>query len=307
MKLVETITEVRSVCEETRRTGGAVGLIPTMGYFHAGHRSLMTAARSDTDLVVVSHFVNPTQFGPNEDLSAYPRDVDHDIELATAAGVDVLFMPTVGEMYPGGPLHTTVHVAGLTEGMCGTSRPTHFDGVTTVVAKLFSIIGPCRAYFGRKDFQQLAVVRRMTADLDLPVEVVGCPLVREADGLARSSRNAYLTPEERAAAPQLYAALMGAVELLRAGERRAEVVVASIVTSIGAEPSLTLEYVEIRETGSLVPLVTIRGSFVIALAAKAGRARLIDNVVVGIDGDQVNVDAGVVDAGSDGPSVVVNP
>ena len=307
MKVLETIAEVRSACEESRRAGGTVGFVPTMGYFHAGHRSLMEAARRENDLVVVSHFVNPTQFGPNEDLSAYPRDLERDTALATAAGVDVMFMPTVAEMSPNGTPHTTVHVAGLTEGMCGASRPTHFDGVTTVVAKLFSIVGPCRAYFGRKDFQQLAVVRRMTADLDLPVEVIGCPLVREADGLARSSRNAYLTPAERAAAPQLYAALIDAVGLIREGERRADAVVESIVTSLDAEPGLTLEYVEIRDTDSLVPLDPMRGSFVVALAAKAGRARLIDNVVVGIDGDQVTVDAGVIDTGSDGPSVVVNP
>ncbi len=307
MKLVETIAEIRGVCEAARREGSGVGFVPTMGYFHAGHRSLMEAARRESELVVVSHFVNPTQFGPNEDLSAYPRDVERDTALAADAGVDVMFMPAVAEMYPDGTPHTTVHVAGLTEGMCGASRPTHFDGVTTVVAKLFSIVGPCRAYFGRKDFQQLAVVRRMTADLDLPVEVIGCPLVREADGLARSSRNAYLTPAERAAAPQLYAALLGAVALIRAGERRAGAVAESIVTSVGAEPALTLEYVEIRAADSLLPIDPIRGSFVVALAAKAGRARLIDNVVVGIDGDRVTVDAGVIDAGSDGPSVVVNP
>ncbi|MEO6469725.1 MAG: pantoate--beta-alanine ligase, partial [Acidimicrobiia bacterium] len=189
----------------------------------------------------------------------------------------------------------------------GAARPTHFDGVTTVVAKLFSIVGPCRAYFGRKDFQQLAVVRRMTADLDLPVEVIGCPLVREADGLARSSRNAYLTPTERVAAPRLYAALSGAVALIRTGERRAGALVDSIAATVAAEPALTLEYVEIRDADSLVPIDPVTGSFVIALAAQVGRARLIDNVVVGIDGDRVSVDAGVVDAGSDGPSVVGNP
>ena len=295
------------MCEEFRRAGGSVGFVPSMGYFHAGHRSLMEAARRENDLVVVSHFVNPTQFGPNEDLSAYPRDLERDTAIATAAGVDVMFMPTVAEMYPGGTPHTTVHVAGLTEGMCGAARPTHFDGVTTVVAKLFSIVGPCRAYFGRKDFQQLAVVRHMTADLDLPVEVIGCPLVREADGLARSSRNAYLTPAERAAAPQLYAALLDAVALIRAGERRAGALVDSITASVAAEPALALEYVEIRTAESLVPIDPVIGSFVVALAAQAGRARLIDNVVVGIHGDQVSVDAGVVDAGSDGPSVVTNP
>ena len=307
MRVLTTIAEIRSVCEESRRAGGSVGFVPTMGYFHAGHRSLMEAARRENDLVVVSHFVNPTQFGPNEDLSAYPRDLERDTAIATAVGVDVMFMPTVAEMYPGGTPHTTVHVAGLTEGMCGAARPTHFDGVTTVVAKLFSIVGPCRAYFGRKDFQQLAVVRRMTADLDHPVEVIGCPLVRETDGLARSSRNAYLTPAERAAAPQLYAALLGAVALIRAGERRAGALVDSVTASVAAEPTLALEYVEIRTADSLVPIDPVTGPFVIALAARAGRARLIDNVVVGIDGEQVGVDAGVVDAGSDGPSVVTNP
>src|SRR6185436_9589795 len=197
-------------------------------------------------------FVNPTQFGPNEDLAPYPRDPEGDRAAAEAEGVDVVFAPTVEEMYPTAP-RTTVHVAGLTEGLCGASRPGHFDGVTTVCTKLFSIVGPCAAYFGRKDAQQLAVVRRMALDLDLPVTVVGCPLVREADGLAMSSRNAYLTPDERAAAPALHAAL--------AGERSAATVVDLVQARVAAEPLLASEYVEIRDADTLEPLTTLTGSF----------------------------------------------
>ena len=193
-----------------------VGFVPTMGYFHDGHRSLMRAARAADDLVVVSLFVNPTQFGAGEDLSRYPRDPEGDAAIAAAEGVDVLFLPEVEEVYPEGA-RTTVHVEGLTDNLCGASRPGHFDGVTTVVAKLFSMVGPCRAYFGRKDAQQLAVIRRMTADLNFPVEVVGCPLVREADGLAMSSRNAYLAPDGRAARDGVVACAPGR---RRCGDRR---------------------------------------------------------------------------------------
>jgi pantoate--beta-alanine ligase len=199
---VERIAGVRGACDGARGRGASVGLVPTMGAFHEGHRSLMRAARAANDFVVVSLFVNPTQFAPTEDLAAYPRDLERDAAIAAAEGADVLFTPPVDEMYRAGA-RTTVHVEGLTDVLCGASRPGHFDGVTTVVTKLFSIVGPCRAYFGRKDAQQLAVVRRMTADLDLPVEVVGCPLVREYDGLAMSSRNAYLSPDDRAAATVL--------------------------------------------------------------------------------------------------------
>jgi pantoate--beta-alanine ligase len=306
VKIVETIAGVRAICDAARGAGHGVGLVPTMGFFHVGHRSLMEAARVENDLVVVSHFVNPAQFGPTEDLASYPSDRAGDDALASAAGVDVMFRPEVAEMYPGGASQTTVHVAGLTEGMCGAARPTHFDGVTTVVAKLFSIVGPCRAYFGRKDFQQLAVIRRMSADLDLPVEVIGCPLVREADGLAMSSRNAYLTQDERAAAPLLQAALLDAAAGVVAGERRAAPVVAGIRTRVAAEPLLGLEYIEVRDGETLAPLADLGGSFVIALAARVGRARLIDNVVVTIDGERVAVDAGVR-AASDGPARFPNP
>ena len=306
MRVIETIAETRAICDGVRGAGQRVGLVPTMGFFHVGHRSLMDTARAENDLVVVSHFVNPTQFGPTEDLASYPRDLEGDDALASAAGVDVMFRPAVAEMYPGGAPLTTVHVAGLTEGMCGAARPTHFDGVTTVVVKLFSIVGPCRAYFGRKDFQQLAVIRRMSVDLDLPVEVIGCPLVREADGLAMSSRNAYLTPTERAAAPLLAAALLDAAAGVAAGERQAAPVVAGIRARVGAEPLIGLEYVEVRDGETLQPLDELGGSFVIALAARVGRARLIDNVVVTIDGQRVAVDAGVR-AASDGPARFPNP
>src|SRR5690349_10375146 len=189
-----------------------------MGFLHDGHRSLMRAARRDTDFVVVSIFVNPLQFGPNEDLDSYPRDRRGDLAQCEAEGIDVVFAPTAAEMYPAGEPRTTVHVAGLTEGLCGAARPTHFDGVTTVVAKLFAIVGPSRSYFGQKDAQQLAVITRMARDLNLPVEVIGCPLVREPDGLAMSSRNSYLSAEERAAALVLSRALTQAADAIRGGE-----------------------------------------------------------------------------------------
>lgn len=307
MRIVDTIAEIRAACDAARRRGSSVGFVPTMGFFHAGHRSLMEAARRDNDLVVVSHFVNPTQFGPTEDLAAYPRDIEADAALAAGAGVDLLFMPTVAEMYPRGAPRTTVHVAELTAGMCGAARPTHFDGVTTVVAKLFAIVGSSRAYFGRKDFQQLAVVRRMIADLDLPVEVVGCPLVRESDGLALSSRNAYLTPAERAAAPRLYGSLVLGAEMVRAGARDSAAIIAAIRAAVAPEPALELEYVEVRDSETLDALDRLSDSFVIGVAARVGRARLIDNMVLEIDGDAVAVDAGVCVPPSNGPAPAVNP
>ena len=206
---IETIVALRDACADARASQRTVGLVPTMGYLHEGHRSLMRAARAETDFVAVTIFVNPLQFGPSEDLGRYPRDLVRDLEACAQEGVDAVFAPSVAEMYPQPPA-TTVHVAGLTDGLCGTQRPVHFDGVTTVVAKLFSIAGPCRAYFGRKDAQQVAVVTRMAADLDLPVAVVACPLVRESDGLALSSRNAYLSADDRRAAPVLFRALHAA-------------------------------------------------------------------------------------------------
>jgi pantoate--beta-alanine ligase len=303
MRVVTTIADVRAATDATRTAGGSVGLVPTMGYFHAGHRSLMDAAVAAHDLVVVSSFVNPTQFGPNEDLTSYPQDPAGDDAVATGAGVDVVFRPDADEIYPDGPPRTTVHVAGLTEGMCGAARPTHFDGVTTVVTKLFSIVGPCHAYFGRKDFQQLAVVTRMVHDLNLPVTVVGCPLVREADGLAMSSRNAYLTADERAVAPTLHAALTEAAEMVQGGARDPEAVRDAVTRRVGREPRFDLEYVELRDADSLEPVTDLDGSFVVALAARLGRARLIDNVVIDARGGTVSVDLGVRVADGPGPRV----
>jgi pantoate--beta-alanine ligase len=292
MIVVERVAELRSVCHEARRAGRTVGLVPTMGFFHEGHRSLMRAARAATDLVVVTLFVNPTQFGPNEDLAAYPRDPEGDAAVAAAERVDVLFVPPVDEMYPQGAPLTVVHVARLTEDLCGATRPTHFDGVTTVVAKLFSIVGSSTAFFGRKDYQQLAVIRQMTADLDLPIDVRGCPLVRETDGVALSSRNAYLTPEERTAARVLSRSLQAAADAVVAGERSAAAVAAGIRRQVEREPLVALEYAEVRDARTLEPRESLTGEVVVAVAAQVGRARLIDNVVLGVDGSAVAVDLG---------------
>jgi pantoate--beta-alanine ligase len=292
MIVVERIAELRDRCDSARRAGQTVGLVPTMGFFHEGHRSLMRAARANHDLVVTTIFVNPLQFSENEDLAGYPRDLVADSVAAEAEGVDVLFVPSVPEMYTE-PTVTTVHVAGLTEGLCGAARPTHFDGVTTVVAKLFSIVGPSTAYFGRKDFQQLAVVRRMAADLDLPVDVVGCPLVREPDGVAMSSRNAYLSTDERRRATGIFASLRAAAAAVEAGERDPGRVRA-VVEAEAVRHGLELEYAEVRRASDLAPLATIDGEVVVAVASPVGKARLIDNVTMQIAGAEVATDLGVI-------------
>jgi pantoate--beta-alanine ligase len=252
-----------------------------MGYLHGGHESLMDRARADCDEVVATIFVNPLQFGAGEDLDAYPRDLDGDTALATRARVDWLFVPSLTEMYPE-PVVTTVSVAGVTAAMEGASRPTHFDGVATVVAKLFNIAGPCRAYFGEKDFQQLAVIRRMVADLSVPVTVVGCPTLRETDGLARSSRNVYLTADERAAAPVLHRALQLGAALIAGGERDAAVVRAAMEAEISTQPLATLDYVEVADTDTLEPQQVCGPNSRLLGAVRFGKARLIDNVPVGI-------------------------
>ncbi len=297
MITVATIAEVRAACDAARAAGGTVGFVPTMGFFHEGHRSLMRAARAENEFVVLSLFVNPTQFGPTEDLAGYPRDPEGDAAVAAAEGVDLLFTPGVDEMYPGGA-RTTVHVAGLTEVLCGASRPGHFDGVTTVVTKLFSIVGPCRAYFGRKDAQQLAVIRRMTVDLDLPVEVVGCPLVREADGLARSSRNSYLSDEERAAATILSGALYMASEAVVRGVRDAATIRQLLADTVAQVPLVRLDYAEVVDAATLVPIDEITGDTLVALAAHVGKARLIDNVIITFRGETPCPDLGVLTASS---------
>jgi pantoate--beta-alanine ligase len=279
VRSVATIAELRAVLDGERAAGRRVGFVPTMGFLHEGHASLMRAARAATDVVVASIFVHPLQFGAGEDLDAYPRDLDRDTALAAAAGVDLLFTPAVEEMYPR-PVLTTVAVAQLSEGLEGASRPTHFAGVATVVAKLLSIVGPCRAYFGAKDFQQIAVVRRMAEDLSLPVEVVACPTRREPDGLAMSSRNVYLTPEERAAAPVVYTALRSGAAAIAAGERDPAAVRELMAQIIEAEPLTQLDYAEVVDADSFTVPEPLTGNLRLLAAVRLGRARLIDNVGV---------------------------
>jgi pantoate--beta-alanine ligase len=288
---VDRIADLRAACDDARATG-VVGLVPTMGFLHDGHRSLMRAARAATDFVVVTIFVNPLQFGANEDLDRYPRDLAGDFAACEAEGVDCVFTPSVAEMYPRPPL-TTVQVADLTAGLCGAARPTHFDGVTTVVAKLFAIVGPCSAFFGRKDAQQLAVITRMADDLNLPVDVVGCPIVREPDGVAMSSRNAYLDRRDREAARVLSHALRRAVHSIVDGEREASRVERLLRDVVSGESRVELEYVEIRDANELTPLDRLDGSVLIAVAARVGATRLIDNALVDIDGSRVSADLGV--------------
>jgi pantoate--beta-alanine ligase len=259
---------------------GGLGLVPTMGYLHEGHLSLVRAARAGNAHVAVSIFVNPAQFGPNEDLSRYPRDEARDLELLEAGGVDAVFAPEAGEIYPEG-FSTYVAVEGLTARLEGASRPTHFRGVTTVVLKLFNIAQPDRAYFGRKDAQQLAVIRRMTRDLDLPLEIIGMPIVREADGLAMSSRNVYLAPEQRAAALVLSRALRLAEEAYAAGECDAGVIRDGMRMLIAGEPLASVDYVSIADAQTLEEVERIGAPVLVSLAVRFGSTRLIDNTRLG--------------------------
>jgi len=279
---VDTIAEVRAACERARRSGATVGVVPTMGYLHEGHRSLMRAARARTDFVVVTIFVNPLQFGAEEDLDRYPRDLAGDLSQCADEGVDCVFTPSQAEMYPRAPV-TAVHVSELTDGMCGAARPTHFDGVTTVVAKLFAIVGPSVAFFGRKDAQQLAVVTRMADDLNLPVEVVGCPLVREPDGLALSSRNVHLHGPDRDRALALSSALRAAERAAAGGERDPRAIRAAALRAM--EPfSVEPEYLELVSPDTLVPVETVDGDVLVAVAARVGATRLIDNTLIHANG-----------------------
>lgn len=277
--MLTTIAETRAALDDARRSGLTVGLFPTMGYLHEGHASLMRMARADCDVAVVSIFVNPLQFGAGEDLDTYPRDFDRDAAMAASIGIDFVFAPAVDEMYPTPPL-TAVTLPELAATMEGASRPTHFDGVATVVAKLFNIAGPCRAYFSEKDFQQLVIVRRLAADLSFPVEVVACPFVREPDGLALSSRNVYLSPEERAAAPVLHRALLAGAEAVAAGERDPSVVLALMAGMVAAEPQADLDYVEVVDPLTLRRPDRLVGEVRLLIAARFGRPRLLDNLSV---------------------------
>ncbi|WP_165173098.1 pantoate--beta-alanine ligase [Adlercreutzia sp. ZJ242] len=275
-RVVTTIAEVRQIVRAWRAAGQTVGLVPTMGYLHEGHQSLIERSVADNDHTVVSVFVNPTQFGPNEDLESYPRDLEHDRALVEATGADVVFHPTPAEMYYPNR-RTTVHVDELGSELCGKSRPIHFDGVCLVVSKLLNIVTPDRAYFGQKDAQQLLIVRRMVRDLSFGVEIVGCPIVREADGLAKSSRNTYLSDEERAAAVVLSRSLAAGRAVLEGGERRASAVRQAVLDVLAAEPLAAPEYVEVVDTDDVNPVETVEGEALVAIAVRIGGTRLIDN------------------------------
>jgi pantoate--beta-alanine ligase len=277
--LVAHQRELRAALDGERARRRSVGFVPTMGYLHDGHASLMAQAREANDVVVASIFVNPLQFAPTEDLEDYPRDLHRDIALVERMGVDLLFVPEVDEMYPE-PMRTAVHVDGVSSVLEGETRPGHFDGVATVVAKLLNVVGRCRAYFGEKDFQQLAVIRRMVRDLSFPVDVVGCATVREVDGLAMSSRNTYLTSEERAAAPVVYRALQAGRAAILAGERDAATVRDLMAGIAAAEPLARLDYVAVVDADSFTIPEPLAGNLRLLAAVRFGRARLIDNVGV---------------------------
>jgi len=277
--VLERIAEFRAALDAARADGGRVGFVPTMGYLHEGHLSLMQRSTAQCDVTAVTIFVNPLQFGAHEDLASYPRDLPRDVALCDSVGVDIVLAPSVEEMYPE-PVLTTVSVASLSAGMEGGSRPTHFDGVATVVAKLFNIAGPCRAYFGEKDYQQLAVVTRMARDLSAPVTIVACPIAREADGLARSSRNVYLSAAERAAAPVLNRALRAGADAIVGGEIDPAAIVARVAALIDAEPLAELDYVEVVTEGTVTRPERVTGDLRLLAAARFGRPRLLDTVAV---------------------------
>ncbi|MBC7246239.1 MAG: pantoate--beta-alanine ligase [Actinobacteria bacterium] len=279
MRVIASPREMRNLVLDHRAGGETVGLVPTMGFFHAGHLSLMKAARAENDRVVVSLFVNPTQFAPGEDLEDYPRDLARDARMAEEVGVDYIFHPGVEDMYPQ-PYLSYVEVEGITEGLCGASRPGHFRGVATVVAKLFHIVPAQRAYFGLKDAQQVRVIQKMVEDLNFDIDIVVCPTVREEDGLAMSSRNIYLGEEERKAATAIYRSLRLAEEMAREGERDAAAVLAAVRRVLEGEPLVRPEYVEAVDWTDLRPVAEMRGRVLIAVAARVGRARLIDNVLL---------------------------
>jgi pantoate--beta-alanine ligase len=278
LQLIDDPVAWREALDERRSAGCSVGLVPTMGALHAGHTSLIRRAAAECDVVAVTDYVNPLQFAPTEDLASYPRDVDRDATIAGEAGAHLLFAPSTEQLWPT-PAATSVRVRGLTDAMEGASRPGHFDGVATIVAKLFGLAGACRAYFGEKDYQQVAVIRRLASDLSLPVDVVACPTVRDPDGLALSSRNAYLTRSEREAAPQLYYALL-------AGKRAIEddgitdpaLVAKGMAAAIAREPLFALDYAEVANPEDLTRPDHIEGEVRLLVAARIGRARLIDNV-----------------------------
>jgi pantoate--beta-alanine ligase len=280
MQIITGIEEMRALSSAERQRGGRIAFVPTMGFLHEGHASLMHEGRKRGNLLVCSIFVNPTQFGVGEDFESYPRDLERDSRIAAEAGVDVVFTPTARGMYPSG-YQTYVNVEQLSLPLCGANRPGHFRGVTTVVTKLFNIVMPHVALFGCKDYQQLAVIRRMTLDLNLGVEIVGMPIVREPDGLAMSSRNAYLSSEERRSALCLSRALAAVRESYRSGERRVATLRQHALAELAAEPAAAVDYLELRQGDTLEELDLADDRTVVALAVKIGTTRLIDNCVLG--------------------------
>lgn len=276
MKIVNTVNEVRQTVNSWKKEGLSVGFVPTMGYLHEGHQSLIERAVKENNRVIVSIFVNPMQFGPTEDLESYPRDLEHDAALCEKTGANLIFHPDASEMYMP-DFCSFVDMNGLTKGLCGKSRPIHFRGVCTVVNKLFNIVGADSAYFGQKDAQQLAVIKRMVRDLNMNIEIVGCPIIREGDGLAKSSRNTYLNEAERKAALILNKSLIIGKNLLEIGERNANVIIKSITDNINAEPLAKIDYVEVVDSISLEKVNKIEQSVLVAIAVYIGKTRLIDN------------------------------
>lgn len=280
MKIISSIAEMQQTALSLKRSGKQIVYVPTMGFLHEGHASLLREGRRRGDILVLSIFVNPIQFGPNEDLDRYPRNLDGDCAIAQECGVDIVFTPTATEMYPTG-FQTAIRVKELALPLCGASRPGHFDGVSTVVTKLFNIIQPDLALFGKKDFQQLAVIRRMVADLSIPVNVVGMPIIRDADGLAMSSRNAYLSPDQRQSALCLSKAIQRVREQFTAGERTAAKLLQTARDLIIAEPAAAIDYLEFRDADTLETVTTVSDNTLMALAVKIGITRLIDNTLLG--------------------------
>lgn len=279
MEYCRTIQEVRTLVKAWRKEGLSVALVPTMGYLHEGHKSLIDRAVAENDRVVVSDFVNPIQFGVNEDLSTYPRDIEADKKLCEAAGASLVFHPTPEEMYADN-FSTYVEAQNVSTGLCGKTRPTHFRGVCTVVSKLFNIVTPDRAYFGQKDAQQLAVIRRMVRDLNMDIEIVGCPIIREEDGLAKSSRNTYLNEEERKAALVLSRAIFAGEDLMKAGERSKDIVLSAMNEILGAEPMAKVDYVEMVDADTIEEITDKTARVLVAMAVYIGKTRLIDNFMI---------------------------
>lgn len=277
MIILKTINEVKKYVKEYRKEGLSIGFVPTMGYLHEGHESLMKKARENNDKVIVSIFVNPIQFGPNEDYETYPRDLERDSEICKAQGVDVIFNPEPSEMYPNGTPFAFVDIKELGNGLCGAKRPGHFQGVCTVVNKLFNIVTPDRAYFGEKDAQQVAIIKKMVSDLSMDVEVVPCPIIREEDGLAKSSRNTYLSEEERKAALVLSKSLNKAKEAIRSSEKEVSKLKEIIESTIKEEKLAKIDYIEVVDGETLRTIETIEGKVLTAIAVYIGKTRLIDN------------------------------